>query len=65
MHRNPPSRPLRLRMGVLGIVESITYRRGGKRWRHNVEGKARLLVPADGSSYIAIDGIKVSRFLEG
>lgn len=50
---------------MLGIVESITYRRGGKRWRHNVEGKARLLVPADGSSYIAIDGIKVSRFLEG
>jgi hypothetical protein len=54
----------RIRVGVIGAVESITYRRGGKRWRHHVTGRARLLAPTSGD-YVVIDGIKVSKFLEG
>lgn len=55
----------RIEVGVIGRCTAIEYIRGGKRWRHVVEGKSRLLAPTDGRSYIVADGIKVSRFLEG
>ena len=62
VYRNPPAQ--RIPVGVIGCVESITYRRGGKRWRHTVQGTARLLAPKSGA-YVVIEGIKVSKFLEG
>lgn len=65
VYRNPPAKPAgRIAVNVLGLVKSIDYIRAGKRWRHTVEGRARLLVPKSGN-YIAIDGIRASRFLEG
>lgn len=62
VYRNPPA--ARIPVSVIGEVESITYRRGGKRWRHQVEGSAKLCAPKSGS-YVVIEGIKVSHFLEG
>lgn len=59
------SRGRQIKVGVIGRCTAIEYIRGGKRWRHVVEGRSRLLAPKDGSSYIVADGIRVSRFLEG
>lgn len=55
----------RIKVGVIGRCTAIEYIRGGKRWRHVVEGKSRLLAPKHGGAYIVADGIRVSRFLEG
>lgn len=74
---NPPGRPAvrrkvrrrpgagKIKVGVIGRCTAIEYVRGGKRWRHNVEGTAHLLCPVKGGSYIVVSGIRVSRFLEG